>query len=169
MSDYYRTTRECQVSQLHPEVLLALRNYFQEQKLGDPEAETVSCCETISTKKNMGRLAAWLHGTVDTTVHTGMLLTSQQLIWVRSGDQSGTSLSAANLNFISARPYTSIFVRDTGLEINGYLDGSKAPIRGYIGMGSEAAAQKFCDEVSQAITKMNPPKQKKAWSKWMGG
>ena len=36
MSDYNRTTRECQVSQLHPEVLLALRNYFQEQKLGDP-------------------------------------------------------------------------------------------------------------------------------------
>ena len=169
MSDYNRTTRECQVSQLHPEVLLALRNYFQEQKLGDPEAETVLCCETISTKKNMGRLVAWLHGTVDTTVHTGMLLTSQQLIWVRSGDQSGTSLSAANLNFISVRPYTSIFVRDKGLEINGYLDGSKAPIRGYIGMGSEAAAQKFCDEVSQAITKMNPPKQKKAWSKWMGG
>jgi hypothetical protein len=168
MSDYNRTTRECPVSQLHPEVLLALRNYFQEQKLGDLEAETALCCETISTKKNMGRLVAWLHGTEDTTILTGMLLTSQWLIWVRSGDQSGMSLSAANLNLISARPYTSLFVRDTGLEISGYLNGSKAPIRGYIAMGSEAAAQKFCDEVSQAITKLNPPKQR-ARPKWLGG
>jgi hypothetical protein len=168
MSDYNRTTRECTVRELHPEVLLALKNYFQEQKLGDLEAETVRCCETISTKKNMGRLAAWLHGMVDTTVYTGMLLTSQQLIWVRSGDQSGTSLSAANLIFISARPYTSLFARDTGLEIHGYLDGSKAVIRGYIGMGPEADAQKFCDEVSKAITKLNPPKQKTR-PKWLGG
>jgi hypothetical protein len=156
------------VSQLHPEVFLALRNYFQEQKLGDLETETVMCCETVSRKKNMGRLASWLNATADTTVHVGILLTSQWLIWVRSGDKSGTLLSAANLSSISVSRYTSILANDTGLEIIGYMEGAKAPIRGYIGMGPEVAAEKFCEEVKQAIMKVNPPKQK-AWSKWLGG
>ena len=168
MSDYNRTTRECPVSQLNPEVFLAFRNYFQEQKLGDLEAKTLMCCETISRKKNWGRLTSWLNATADTTIHTGILLTAQWLIWVRSGDKSGTLLSAANLNHISVRAYTSLFANDTGLEIIGYIEGSKGPIRGYIGMGSGLTTQKFCDEVKQAVAKVNPPNQK-IWPKWLGG
>lgn len=168
MSDYNRTTRECSVRQLHPEVFRALKNYFQEQNLGDLETETVMCCETISTRKQAGRLASWLNATADTTVHTGMLLTSEWLIWVRSGDQSGVVLSAANLNSISASAYISLLANDTGLEISGYIEGAKSSNRGYIGMGSESAAQKFCDEVKQAIAKLNPPKQSR-WTQWMGG
>ena len=168
MSDYNRTTRECSVRQLHPEVFLALRNYFQEQKLGDLEAETVLCCETISTKKNVGGLFSQLNSTADITIHTGILLTSDWLIWVRSGDKSGTVLSAATLSNIVVSTYKSMFVDDTGLEIFGYIEGSKRAVKGYIGMGPESATQKFCDDVKQAITGVNPPK-KRVWPKWMGG
>src|SRR5512143_2724284 len=132
MSDYNRTTRECSVSQLDPEVLQAFRNYFQEHKLGDLEDETLLCYETISVKKNVSRLFSWLNAGDDTTIHMGILLTSQWLIWVRSGDHSGTVLAAANLNHISVRAYASIFTKDTGLEIVGYLEGLRSPIRGYI-------------------------------------
>ena len=97
MSDYNRTTRECSVIQLHPELLRALRNYFQEHQLGDLEAESRICCETISRKKNEGGLFSWWNTAEDTTIHTGILLTSQSLIWVRAGDKSGTLLTAANL------------------------------------------------------------------------
>jgi hypothetical protein len=76
MSDYYRTTRECSVRQLHPELRQAIRNYFQEHNLGDLDAETISCCETISEKKVTGRLISWLNDNSDTTIHTGILLTS---------------------------------------------------------------------------------------------
>ena len=167
MSDYNRTTRECSVSQLHPELLRALRNYFQEHQLGDLEAESRMCCETISRKKNDGGLFSGWNTAEDTTIHTGILLTSQLLIWVRTGDKSGTLLTAANLNHISVKQYASLFTRDTGLEVSGYIEASKTAIRGYIGMGPESTAQKFCDEVMQAINKANPPVQR-TWPKWMG-
>ena len=115
MSDYNRTARECPVSQLHPELFLAVRNYFQEHKLGDLEAETLLCCETISRKKSGNRLVSWLNEGLDTTVHTGILFTSQWLVWVRSGDKSGIQLASADLKQILVRVYSSLFTRDGGL------------------------------------------------------
>jgi hypothetical protein len=168
MSDYNRTTRECPVSQLHPEVRKALRKYFQEHELGNLETETLVCCETVSEKKSAGGLASWLNDELDTTIHTGMILTSEWLIWVRSGDKSGTLLAAASLKNITVREYFSILTQDTGLEVTGFLEDSKSRIQGNIAMGRDLAAQKFCDEVKQAITKANPP-TKKGWPKWMGG
>jgi hypothetical protein len=168
MSDYNRTTRECSVSQLHPELRQAIQSYFQAHELGDLESEALMCCETISEKKNIGGLGSMLKGVEDTTIHMGMLLTSQWLIWVRRGDQSGIVLNIANLKEIQARAYASIFPKDTGLEILGYIGETKNQARGYIGMGPELAAQKFCEEVRKAISVVTPP-AKKGWPKWMGG
>ena len=168
MSDYNRTTRECPVSQLHPELLRAIQGYFQKNQLGDLETETLLCCETVSTKKDFNRLVSMLKGELETTIRTGMILTSQQLIWVRKGNQSDARLTAANLREIQARAYTSILTKDTGLEIFGYIGDSNSNVRGYIGMGSEPAAQKFCEEVKQAISTINPEIQRK-FPKWMGG
>src|SRR6266540_6023319 len=168
MSDYNRTTRECSVNQLHPDLRQAVRSYFQEQNLGDLEAETLMCCETVSEKKTSGSPIYLLKDISDRTVYTGMLLTSQWLIWVRKGDQSGVVLNAANLKEIQAKAYTSLLARDSGLEIFGYIGASKGQIRGYVGMGSELAAQKFCEEVEKTIAKLNPPTPRK-WPKWLGG
>jgi hypothetical protein len=169
MSDYNRTTRECSVSQLNPELRQAIQSYFQEHELGNPEAETLMCCETISEKKNFGRLGSLLKGAQETTIHTGMLLTSQWLIWVRRGDQSGVVLNAANLKEIEVRAYASIFAPDTGLEIFGLIGDAKKPIRGYVGMGAELAAQKFMEEVSKVIDIVNPPLPPRKLPKWLGG
>ena len=168
MSEYIRTTRECSLSQLHPELLQAIRDYFQEHKLGHLEAETLLCCETISRKKNTAKMISWWSGKSDTIIYVGMLLTSQWLIWVRHGDQSGTLLNAANLKHIRAEFYTFPFSRDSGLEIVGYIGDTNERVRGYIGMGADLAAQKFCEEVKQAITKTNPPTKKDLF-KWMTG
>jgi len=89
-----------------------------------------------------------------------MLFTSQWLIWVRSGDQSGTLLTAANLKEIQVKPYKSKLMKDTGLEISGYVGDSKNRVRGYVGMGSELSAQKFCEEVKKTIIKVKPPSKK---------
>lgn len=168
MSTYSRTTRECLVSQLRPELHQAIQNYFQVQQLGDPEAEALMCCETTSRKKSASRLVSWLSGEGDTTVHTGVLLTSQRLIWVRSADGSGVVLTAAHLKEIQVKAYTSRLTQDTGLEVFGYIGDSKGRVRGYIGMGPELVAQKFCDEVKQAIIKVNPP-TKKSLPQWLSG
>ena len=170
MSDYNRTTRECTVNQLHPELRHAIRGYFKEHELGDLDAETLICCETISEKKDFGGLASLLKGTLDTKIQTGMLLTSEWLIWVRKTDQSAAVLNAANLKEIEVKTYTTLFTKDSGLEIFGYIANSKGPIRGRIAMGKESAAQKFCEEVENAVSKLKPPPPlKKNLPKWLGG
>jgi len=168
MSDYNRTTRECSLSQLHPEILKAIQNYFMEHRLGSLEAEALMCCETLSTKKNTGKLVAWLSGNSDTTIYTGMLLTSEWLIWAHHGDQSGTHLNAANLKLLIQAEYaTNPFTKETGLEIAGFIESAKGGVRGQIGTGSELAAQKFCEEVKQAIARAKPPAPKRQ-RRWFG-
>ena len=168
MSDYNRTTRECPVGQLHPELFLAVRKHFQEHKLGNWETETLLCYETTSTQKNTNKLTSWLNDGLDTTVYTGLLLTSEWLIWVRSGDRSGIQLASADLKELAVRVYTSLLTRDAGLEVTGHIEGTKGIMRGGIALESMSVAQKFCDAVNPAIIKVNPPAPK-SLSRWWGG
>lgn len=168
MSDYNRTTRECPVGQLRPELFLAVRKHFQEHKLGNWETETLLCYETTSAQKNTNKLISWLNDGLDTTVYTGLLLTSEWLIWVRSGDRSGIQLASADLKELAVRVYTSLLTRDTGLEVTGHIEGTKGIIRGGIALESMSVAQEICDAVNQAIIKVNPPAPK-SLSRWWGG
>lgn len=168
MSQYDRTTRNCLVSELPPELLQAIRDYSQAQQLGDVEAETLLCCETVSTKKSAGRRPAWLEGELDATLHTGLLLTPQWLIWARQGDRTRPVVMAANLKDIQVKAYTSWLTKDTGLEIVGYMEATRRRARGYVGLGTDAAAQEFCEAVKEAINKVNPPVQRRL-PKWLGG
>jgi hypothetical protein len=168
MSSYHRATRECTLRQLRPELFQAIREYFQEHRLGDLETEPLACCETTSEKKAIGRLASLLGEDPNTIVYTGVLLTSQWLIWARSGDQSGTVVTGANLKEIRVKPFASGFSKDTGLEVVGYIGDSKGRVRGYLGMGPELAAQKFCEQVQQAIVKINPP-VRRGLPRWLRG
>ena len=156
MSQYNRATRECSVSQLHPELRQAIQNYFAEYRSGSLVADTLMCCETISEKKSANKLISWLSGTSDATIYTGMLLTSEWLIWVHHGDRSGTLLNAANLKLIQAEFYSAPFTKETGLQITGFIEGAKGGIRGQIEMGPEIATEKFCERVKREIAKLNP-------------
>ena len=168
MSDYDRTTRECSLSQLRPELLKAMQNYFLEHRLGSLEAETLMCCETTSTKKSTNKLISWLSGNSDATIYTGMLLTSDWLIWVHHGDQSGTQLNAANLKLLVQAEYaTNPITKEAGLEIAGFIEAAKGGIRGQIGLGSDLAAQKFCEAVKQAVARAKPPAPKRQ-RRWFG-
>jgi len=156
------------VNQLQPELLQAIQKYFQAQKLGHLESEIRICCETISKKRYVSKTFAWLSGKPDTIIYTGMLLTSHWLIWVHHGNVSGTRLNAAKLSDIRAEFYTPLFTKDAGLLIVGYIDEAQARVRGYIGMGTDLAAQKFCEQVKQAINEINPPTKKDLF-RWRAG
>jgi L-fucose isomerase-like protein len=169
MSNYDRRTRECFVSQLHPELRQAIREYFKEHNLGDPETESLICCETISEKKDAGKLVSWLGGESDSTIYTGMLLTSQKLIWVRKGDQSDIVLNAANLKEMRVNAYEPLLSKEPGLEILGFIETTKSRVRGHIGMGPEAATQKFGKAVQETIAKLKPPSKKRGLFKWLLG
>jgi hypothetical protein len=162
MSAYIRFTRECSLGQLRPELVQAIREYAQNHReLGNVEIEVLMCCETISRKKSTDALATLLGDEPDTTVYTGMLVTPQWLIWARSGDQSGIVVSSAKLQDVQVRAFASRLVKDTGMEVSGYIGDSKGRMRGYIGMGPEPAAQKFCEQVQKAIEKVTPKPAKR--------
>jgi hypothetical protein len=162
MSAYIRFTRECSFGQLRPELVRAIREYAQNHReLGNVEVEALMCCETTSEKKSTGALAALLGDDPDTILYTGMLVTPQWLIWARNGDQSGSVVSSAKLQDVQVRAFASRLVKDTGMQVSGYVGNSKGRVRGYIGMGPEPAAQKFCEQVQKAIEKASPKPAKK--------
>jgi len=105
MSDYIRTTRECPVNQLHPELFRVLRDYFLEHGLGDLETEALLCYETTSKKKETNKPTSWLNAGMDEKVYMAVLFASQWLVWVRSGDKSGIQVSSAGLKKVSVRVY----------------------------------------------------------------
>ncbi len=135
----------------------AMRDYFENQKLVGIETAILMCCETTSEKKapNGSRgVLAFLEGEdPDTTVYTGMFVTPEWLVWARVGNKSGTLVTSADLRNVKVKPFSSRFTEDTGLEVSGFIGDSPGRVKGYIGMGPEEAARKFCDEAVQAAEK----------------
>jgi hypothetical protein len=168
MFDYTRTTRTCSVSQLHPSLAQAIRDYFQTKQVGDPDKDTVLCCETISTREKPTKLFGWLDGNPDTNIHLATLLTSEWLIWARTGDQTGTVVTGAKLQVIKVKAFVTKHAKNMELEITGFLSDSKEYVRGNLEMGPDIAAQKFCDTVGLAVQEVKPPVKHK-FPRWMGG
>ncbi len=167
MSDYTRSTRECAFDQLRPELRRAILEHARTQEIGSLADELLGCCETKSEKKTGGFFSGWFESGADQIIYTGALFTAEWLVWARSGDVSGTHVTAARLVDIRVKPYASLLARDNGLEVFGYVGAANSRVRGYIGMGPEPAAQAFCQAAQQAAEKINPPNKK--LPSWMGG
>jgi hypothetical protein len=172
MSGFIHTTRECSINQIHPALYQVIQQYFQKHQLGDPVTETRLCCETIYAKQETGKLGSLfdplLYDDRDQTIHLAMLLTAEWLIWARTGDRSDTIVTGARLGLIRVKSFVAGRSKDMELEVTGFINDTSVPVRGNLRMGSEAAAQKFCEEVGKAVDIENPPVKRK-FPKWMGG
>jgi hypothetical protein len=168
MSSTTRTTRICPVSQIHPSLAQAVQEYFQAHQLGDPETETLLCCETISRHDPPGRLSAMLEGNPDTNTHLAILLTAEWLIWARNGDQTGTVITGAKLLAIKVKPYVTRRTKEMELEVTGFMADSKEYVRGILELGPDPASEKFCNAVVPAVLAASPPSKSK-FPRWMGG
>jgi len=167
MSIYQRTTRECSLQEITPELRQALQAYFQSHYLGNLETEALISCETISEKKPGGWIPDWLDPKTDESVRTCIVLTGRSLIWARKGDLPNINVAGAELENIVARLSVSLFSKNLGLDIFGQIEGSRGNIHGVIALGPEPDSQKFCDQVFKAVNKINPPPARK-WPRWMG-
>jgi hypothetical protein len=161
MFGYTRTTRICPVSQIHSSLSQGLRDFFQAHQLGDPETETLLCCETISRRDPPGKLIVWLDGNRDTDIHLATLLTREWLIWARHGDQTGTLVTGAKLQVIKVKAFVRRSSKEMELEISGFMADTQEFVRGNLEMGPDPAAQKFCDAVLLAVSAAKPPAKKK--------
>jgi hypothetical protein len=168
MSRYTRTTRECPVSQLHPELYQAVQVFFQTHNLGEMDFETRRCCETVSVKQDSNRLISFLEGNLDRTSRLAILMTSEWLIWVRSGDLSGIHTTGAKLKAIRAKTFVTKKTDEMQLDLSGFIADTKEYVRGTLELGPEPAAQSFCEDVERTILKENPP-EKRNLPRWMGG
>ncbi len=158
MSRYKRFTRECTMTQLKPVLRDAVRKHLAARGLADEEAQVVMCCETVSERQPATGLSALVKEDTDEVYYTGALFTPEWLVWARSSEKSGTAVISARLAQIRVKLYASLLVSDNGLEVSGMVGDPLAHVQGYIGLGPESAAQRFCEAVKKAVDKVNPPR-----------
>lgn len=161
MFGYTRSTRTCTVSQIHSSLAQGVQDFFQAHQVGDPDTDTLLCCETIARRDPPNPLFKLLDGDPDTNIYLATLLTKEWLIWARNGDQTGTVVTGAKLQVIKVKAFVRRSSKDMELEITGFIAASKEYVRGNLELGPEPAAQKFCEAVLQAVNEAKPPVKKK--------
>jgi hypothetical protein len=172
VADYHRTTRECTLDQLRPELAEAVRAYAQRQQWDNLEAEVLACCETTAERICTNRLDAWLNSSTPAITQLALIGTPDRLIWVfnNSANVGAASAGAASAQYKDMRlkifrPKNS---PDFSLDIYARMDGTREKTGGRFMLGSSPDAQKFCEAIMRATDTLYPPEVKKPRRKWFG-
>jgi hypothetical protein len=152
MNTYIRSTRECTFADLRPELVTAIRKHIEKYKLENIEKTLQICCETTSTSKKTSLFA---NGT-ETTI-SGMLVTAQFLIWTNGKKRNKPIVRSALLCNIDVQDFENTAMYkvnpDSGMNITGrYTDVTKQG-QAFIGLGSDAAGEKFRQVLQHSIQK----------------
>ena len=153
MSDYNRTTRECSLQQMRPELSNAIRSFITGHELGDIESEILMAVETTNEKKKKGFFGSLRDSDKDPVHYVGALVTPAWIIWVRSGLKSGDVVSAAKLKDVEVSDFHSDFLEDTGLDLFGFVNQSPERVHSFIGLGNEPSSKKFRETVKIAVAR----------------
>lgn len=149
MGDYTRTTRECTLDSMRPELASAIRTHVEKYNLGDILSKPVMCIETTSEKIKKGLFGK------GGTIYTGAALTSGWLVWASGGGNNPIGVLSARLNQITVQDYAKSdfakLIADSGLSVHGqYTDTSEAATA-FIGLEDNAAGKKFMEAVIAAV------------------
>ena len=134
MNTYTRSTRECTFTNLRPELVVGIRKHIENYKLKDIESSLLICCETTSTTQKTGFFTNGSKTTV-----TGMLVTTQLLIWTNGKKKDKPLVRSALLRNIDAQDFENTAMYrvnpDSGMNITGrYTDVTKQG-QAFIGLG----------------------------------
>lgn len=148
MGDYKRTTRECTLDTMRPELSAALRAHVEKYNLGDVLSQVAVCVETTSEKIKKGLFGG------GETIYTAAVLTKDWLVWANCGTKVTPHAMSARLNQITVQDYaTSSFAKlipDTGVNVNGLTTDSSEAGTTFIGLEENAAGIKFRDALIAA-------------------
>jgi len=152
MSEYTRSTRECTLDELRPELASAIRAQVEKYQIGKIEAGALMCIETTSTRQKKG-----LFGGSSEVIHMGVLLTPQWLIWAAGKPNEKPGIISARIGDIDARDFenTAMYkiMPDSGVDVTGrYTDVTQQGMS-FIGLGPEPAGQKFRQLLHETIEK----------------
>lgn len=150
MNAYARSTRECTFADLSPELVTAIRNHIEKNKLGDVESSLLICCETTSTTQKTGLFASGSEATI-----TGMIITAQVLIWTNGKKRDKPIVRSALLRNIDVQDFENTAMYqvnpDSGMNITGrYTDVTKQG-QAFIGLGTDPDGEKFRQVLQHAI------------------
>ncbi|HYP49558.1 MAG TPA: hypothetical protein VEQ34_01360 [Pyrinomonadaceae bacterium] len=149
MREYQRTTRECSFSDFTPEVRSAIRKYAEKHALGNIESEALMCAETVSEKIKTGFFSK-IFGGSNYAQNVSMLVTPARLLWCALDSRVNAVVLSARLSEIEISDFASDLIQDNGLDVFGFINQSPERVQAFIGLGAEAAAQKFREAVKEA-------------------
>jgi hypothetical protein len=149
MGDYTRTTRECTLDSLRPDLSAEIRAHVEKYNLGDILSGAVMCIETTSVKAKKG-----LFGKEESS-YTGAVLTKGWLLWTTITPKGPAGVLSARLNQITVQDYAKSnfakMIPDTGLNVNGLYTDTKEAGSAFIGLEENAAGRKFMEAVIAAV------------------
>jgi hypothetical protein len=176
MSHTQRTTRECTLDELRPELAEAVRAYAQRQQWPNLETEVVACCETTSERISSNRLDAWLNGGAISLSYLALVATPDRLIWAFSGEASSpgaASAGAASAGAASApfkqmrlKIFTPKTTAGIAVEIFARMDGSRDKTGGRFMLDDSPAARHFAEEIKRITDPLYTPERPRR--KWFG-
>ena len=152
MNAYTRSTHECTFMALRPELVAAIREHIEKYKLGDVESSLLICCETTSTTQKTGLFTNSSEATI-----TGMLVTSQLLVWTNGRKKGKPTVRSALLRNIDVQDFENTAMYqikpDSGMNITGrYTDVTKQG-QAFLALGTDPAGEKFRQVLQHAIQK----------------
>jgi len=168
MTDYHRTTRECTLDQLRPELARAIRDYAQQQHWDNLEADVLMCCETTAEKISTNRLDTFLNSDVDPITYLALIATPQRLIWAHSGTRTRVGAASAQYKEMRLKIFQPKHTQDFAVDVYAHMDATREIAGGRMMLDSGPAAQKFCETVIRATDTLYPPEVKKPRRKWFG-
>jgi hypothetical protein len=151
MREYQRTTRECAFNDFQPEIRSAIRKYAEKHALGGIEANALMCAETVSEKIKQSFFSK-IFGGANYAQNVSMLVTPERLVWCALDSRNNAIVSAARLSEIEICDFESnLMVEDSGLTVFGFINQSPQRVEAFLGLGAEAAAQKFSETLKAAF------------------
>ncbi|HEX8736101.1 MAG TPA: hypothetical protein VF721_12310 [Pyrinomonadaceae bacterium] len=149
MREYQRTTRECSFNDFAPDVIRAIRKYAEKYELGSVESEALMCAETVSEKIKQGFFSK-IFGGANYAQNVSMLVTPERLLWCALDSRNNAIVLSARLSEIEISDYESPLIEDDGLDVFGFINQSPERVQAFLGLGAEAAAQKFRETLKEA-------------------
>jgi hypothetical protein len=166
MSHYQRTTRECTLAELRPELAEAIRVYAQRQQWDNLEAEVVACCETTTERTSTNRLDAWLNGSAATISHLALVATPQRLIWAYGSDRARAGAASAQYQEMRLKIFRPKLTAGIAVDIYARMDGTREKTGGRFMLDDSPAAREFCEAVRRATAPLRLPSEEKPRRRW---
>jgi hypothetical protein len=155
LTDYLRSTRECALSELPPDLLEVIHSHAAKYHLGDIERDAVICCETTSKNRRVtGMLSRVMSGDPDPVHTTAIVITPQWFIGARTGSRSGIFAFSARLAEIEAREFEEPQpLGERGIVVTGKMTDIPQPMESWWGLGTGPASERLKQVLGPALAR----------------